>query len=84
MASSGSARVMDERPAPRCKRRRYRCELSAQPIRTSTVRRRARVMCGKLICIERLNASTTQRSRCAHCRAAADVAFYRLSNGIYC
>jgi hypothetical protein len=30
--------VMNERPAPRCKRRSYRCAPSASPIRTSTVR----------------------------------------------
>ena len=30
--------VMNERPAPRCKRRRYRCAVFAQPIRMSTVR----------------------------------------------
>jgi hypothetical protein len=30
--------VMDERPAPRCKRRCYRCAVLAQPIRMSTVR----------------------------------------------
>ena len=30
--------VMDERPAPRCKRRRYRCAVLARPIRRSTVR----------------------------------------------
>ena len=29
--------VMNGRPAPRCKRRRYRCAAFAQPIRTSTV-----------------------------------------------
>ena len=29
--------VMNDRPAPRCKRRRYRCALRAQPIRMSTV-----------------------------------------------
>jgi hypothetical protein len=79
--------VMDERPAPRCKRRCYRCELSAQPIRTSTVRRRVRVLCDKLICIEWLNASTTRRPARARCRAIARApiaALYRLSNGIYC
>ena len=39
MASSGSALVMlNDRPAPRCKRRRYRCAVHAQPIRISTVR----------------------------------------------
>jgi len=30
--------VMNDRPAPRCKRRRYRCAVHAQPIRMSTVR----------------------------------------------
>ena len=30
--------VMNDRPAPRCKRRRYRCAVLAQPIRISTVR----------------------------------------------
>src|SRR5205823_2252029 len=29
--------VMNERPAPPCKRRGYRCAVLAQPIRTSTV-----------------------------------------------
>ena len=38
VASSGSIRRDDERPAPRCKRRRYRCAVRGRPIRTSTVR----------------------------------------------
>jgi hypothetical protein len=44
--------VMNERPAPRCKRRCYRCALSAQPIRTSTVSQRVRGLCDKLIGID--------------------------------
>ena len=38
VASSGSRSPLGERPAPRCKRRRYRCAVHAQPIRISTVR----------------------------------------------
>ena len=38
VASSGSIRRDDERPAPRCKRRGYRCAVRGRPIRTSTVR----------------------------------------------
>src|SRR5437867_12859521 len=37
--------VMNERPAPRCKRRRYRCALLARPIRMSTVRMLMHVLC---------------------------------------
>ena len=37
MASSGSVRRDRRTPAPRCKRRRYRCSLRARPIRMSTV-----------------------------------------------
>ena len=36
---------MNERPAPRCKRRRYRCALLARPIRMSTVRMLMHVLC---------------------------------------
>ena len=77
MASSGSTRVMNERPAPRCKRRRYRCASSAQPIRTSTVKSARTRLCDKLIGIA---AFVALDSRCGGSSRRA----YRLSNGIYC
>jgi hypothetical protein len=72
--------VMNERPAPRCKRGRYRWTALAQPIRMSTVR---------YWCAYSLRVSCTRDRRTLpgrHCElqhAPASAAFYRLSNGIY-
>ena len=56
--------VMNDRPAPRCKRRRYRCAVRAQPIRMSTVR---------YACAYSLRVSRTRRPQsvcdvAVHCR----------------
>jgi hypothetical protein len=83
--------MMDDRPAPRCKRRRYRCALRARPIRMSTVR----YTCAYFLRVSRTPDRKTQpRRRCKRSdlsavarRAKAEAirlaASYRLSNGIY-
>jgi hypothetical protein len=67
--------VMNERPAPRCKRGRYKWSLRARPIRMSTG---AMLVCMFLACIRSRN-----RERKSFRHGTALAAFYRLSNGIY-
>ena len=80
MASSGSVRRMNDRPAPRCKRRRYRCAVQAQPIRISTVRYSYAYCLRVSRTRDRKTLDSRHRERNAAIRIAA---FYRLSNGIY-
>jgi len=72
--------VMNERPAPRCKRRRYKSPLRARPIRMST----GRCPCAYSLRVSRAPDRKTLRG--CHCERSERIrlaAFYRLSNGIY-
>jgi hypothetical protein len=72
--------VMNERPAPRCKRRRYKSPLRARPIRMST----GRCPCAYSLRVSRAPDRKTLRG--CHCECSEAIrlaAFYRLSNGIY-
>jgi hypothetical protein len=51
--------MMDERPAPRCKRRRYRCAVLAQPLRRSTVDIGVHIPC---VCPTRATENSAQPS----------------------
>jgi hypothetical protein len=72
--------VMNERPAPRCKRGRYRCAVYARPIRMSTVR----YSCAYSLRVSRTRDRETLDSRHRERNDAIRIAaFYRLSNGMY-
>jgi hypothetical protein len=72
--------VMNERPAPRCKRGRYKSSLRPRPIRMSTVG----YTCAYSLRVSRTPDRNTLRGRHCECSEAIRLAgFYRLSNGIY-